>query len=222
MLNKAITLTKKTLQKRSSHYRNLVIVVSLLLFLSPIIALISFNWQFLLAWLLIPLAYSIFLYFDQSKLSYWQLTILSYWQDDQLKLHFLEQSLMHLPIFPENTIKSMVELLPQPEESDNLSIKTRKLIVNIQKIINHCNHLNNIYIILTFTIIFVCILYAFLYISLLSLLFIFFLIPIFLIKKYYIKLLKVHITKDIKIYCNDKKIWGILSNLSWYPLIMEF
>ena len=54
MLDIAIKITKNTLQKRSTHYRNLVIVVSLLLFIPPITALISLSWLALSAWLLIP------------------------------------------------------------------------------------------------------------------------------------------------------------------------
>ena len=91
----------------------------------------------------------LFLYSDQRKLSHWQLTILSYWQEDKLKLHFLEQSLMHLPIFPERTIQSMIALLPQARASDTLDIETRKLLFNIQKKINRSHQLRNIVIILS-------------------------------------------------------------------------
>ena len=220
MLNNVIERTKKTLQKRSLHYRNLVIIISLLLFITPITALISLSWQPLFAWLLIPLAYTLFLYSDQRQLSKWQLTILTDWQQDKLKLQFLAQSLLHLPIFPENTIQSMVALLPQPKESDTLSFESRQAIVCLQKTINHCHRIRNSMLILSMIIIVFSFLLSIILNSFFPLLFIVFIMPLRIIETWYFnQQWQIQLKKNSVFYKKDKVFLAIISHLDCYPLV---
>ena len=220
MLNNAIELTKKTLQKRALYYRNLVIIVSLLLVITPISALISLSWQPLIAWLFIPLSYTLFLYTEQKKLADWQLTILTYWQEEQLKLHFLAQSLLHLPIFPENTIQSMVALLPQPKESDTLPSESRQAIVCLQKTINHCHRIRNSMLILSMIIIIFSFLLSIILNSFFPLLFIVFMMPLRIIETWYFnQQWQIQLKKNSVFYKKDKVFLAIISHLDCYPLV---
>lgn len=219
MLNYTIEQTKKTLQKRSLHYRNLVVIVSLLLFITPIAALISLSWQPLLAWLFIPLAYTLFLYSDQRQLSDWQLTLLTYWQQDKLKLQFLEQSLLHLPIFPENTIRSMLALLPQHKDSDSLENEARNALLSIQKQINHCHRIRNSMLIVSIIILLVSLLLSIALHSFLPLLLMIFIILFRLAETWYFKRQwQTQLKKTIADYEANKVFLAIISRLDCYPL----
>ncbi|MGV6809100.1 MAG: hypothetical protein ACWA5U_04415 [bacterium] len=215
LLNKAIDLTKYTIEKRSTIYRNLIVFISLSLAISPIISLLSLSWSPLVAWLAIPFFYSIFLSVDHHLLSKWQFDILSHWKDDKLKLSFLGQSLLHLPIFPESTIKSMLGLLPQHQKIDTLRFEERTQIIKVLKVIHHCHNIRNIVLVLSTFILFIAPTSSFFLNKLPPLLLLILIILFYLLEKFYFN---YQWKKKIANTTNSGKTIDILNTLDWYPL----
>lgn len=215
MLEEFLGKTKKSLKARSFHYRNLIVLVSLLIFSPPIISLLSLSWSPLIAWLAIPFFYSIFLSVDHHLLSKWQFDILSHWKDDKLKLSFLRQSLLHLPIFPESTIKSMLGLLPQHQKIDTLRFEERTQIIKVLKVIHHCHNIRNIVLVLSTFILFIAPTSSFFLNKLPPLLLLILIILFYLLEKFYFN---YQWKKKIANTTNSGKTIDILNTLDWYPL----
>jgi hypothetical protein len=129
----AINLTKNTIQKRARSYRNMVVVLSLLLLL----AIIASLWF----WSLIPLAYllffwpvySLFLLSDQLKIYTWKKAILSAWQVQQIELGIAHTTIKSLPYIPAPTIDTLFATLPDQGKAKKLAPEARETVLQHQQ-----------------------------------------------------------------------------------------
>lgn len=128
----AIDLSKDIIQKRARDYRNMVVVLSLLLLVVIITCL--WSWSFIpLAYLILfwP-AYSLFLLGDQFKIYAWKEKLLSAWSGQQIELSIAQTTIKSLPYIPEKTIDTLFAALPTDEAEAQLKTEERKIYLQHQ------------------------------------------------------------------------------------------
>lgn len=108
----AITLTRQLLDRRSARYRSLVVVISLVGFAAPAVALASWQWRPLLGWLLVPVLTCLFLVLDARSVARWRSDILDGWLAGTIDLDAFRDGLSAIKVLPARTIASLVDPLP--------------------------------------------------------------------------------------------------------------
>jgi len=110
--DEAIRLTTHTIQVRAMHYRNFVISVVSIAFMSMVWASITLSWRPLLGLLvLVPLC-GIFLALDTSTVHRWRHQVLEMWIHDRLDLAIFTHAMTTIGPLPSHTLHGMLSTLP--------------------------------------------------------------------------------------------------------------
>ena len=107
-----LTLTRELLNRRSRHYRDLVVAVGVVGLTVPVAALVLDEWRFLLTWLLIAPIVGLFLALDARSVVRWRSSILDGWVAGVLDLDALVEGLTSIKLLPARTIAGLVDPLP--------------------------------------------------------------------------------------------------------------
>lgn len=112
----ALRLTTSTIDRRAFHFRNLVVLVVLLVLACPVGALVLWSPRPLIGWLAVwPLCAS-YLVVDSWLVARWQRTLLGNWSMGDLHLEDFTQSISSLKMLPAATLRAMLATLPRGEE----------------------------------------------------------------------------------------------------------
>jgi len=111
VLLEAINLTFRTMERRSRHYRNLVIAVSLTAMASVILAVIFRRWVVLSTGFALPLYVGGFLFLDHRLVTTWRRRVLHMRDKRGLSLAQLAQILSGLRHLPQASLRSMLAAL---------------------------------------------------------------------------------------------------------------
>jgi hypothetical protein len=143
-INDAVRLTTRTIERRTSSFRNLVIAVVAVTFISAVWAGAQLSWRPLLACLaLFILLYGVFLYRDSHFVAQWQQQILGMWIQQHLDLKIFAEAMNTLPTLPSYTLQGMLRTLPTKELApsvDTTGLATRKALAMTLQTINRCQN----------------------------------------------------------------------------------
>jgi hypothetical protein len=110
--SQAIEATQQTIQNRTRHYRNLVIMTTIIILLSLILAIIQFAWQPMLGCLSLIPANGLFIYLDNRQVNHWQQQLLDFWNQQQLDLEHFATTIAGFRHLPSHTLQGMLNTLP--------------------------------------------------------------------------------------------------------------
>lgn len=125
ILKEAIRITLQTLEDRALIYRNLIIIVVLVL-LSSVLALIFSGLWILLTGivLMVPLC-GCFIALDNRKVRHWQAEILDMWQSQNLELDLFKKVMTSFRQVPPQSLKTLLSELSKIEILHQISPSNR-------------------------------------------------------------------------------------------------
>lgn len=130
----ALQLTTRTIDRRAFHFRNLVVLLVVVVAGCAVAALVRWSWRPLVGWLsVIPLC-GAFVVWDNYLVSRWQARILAMWTDGALHVEDFAQSILSLRLLPGATLRGMLALLPASGDGppvDRLPPATRAFVANL-------------------------------------------------------------------------------------------
>lgn len=143
-VNDAVRLTTRTIDRRTSSFRNLVIAVVTVAFISAVWAGAQLSGRPLLACLAsLILLYGVFLYRDSHFVAQWQQQILEMWIQQHLDLKIFSEAMNTLPMLPSYTLQGMLRTLPTKELApsvDSTGLATQKALAMTLHTINRCQN----------------------------------------------------------------------------------
>jgi hypothetical protein len=129
----AVDLTTRTIDRRALHYRNLVVLLVLVIMVCAVWAVVSWSGLPLLGWLfLLPLCGG-FLVFDSHLVNRWRERILRMWTQEELDLKIFAECIASIRMLPPGTLGAMLATLPT---SDHAPAMKHALAVTLTSI--HC------------------------------------------------------------------------------------
>jgi hypothetical protein len=142
-LKDVIELTTQTIDRRAGLYRNLIVLVVVLVAGTLLWAAIGLSWRPLLALLaLVPLC-GFFLFLDAWLVNRWQQQVLERWAEGQLSLDGLVKAISPIRLLPARTLQGM--LASVPTKHNNLYVcqyppVLRRALAATLKTINRCEN----------------------------------------------------------------------------------
>jgi hypothetical protein len=139
----AIVLTTQTIDRRAELFRNLVVLVVVLVVGSLLWAGVGVSWRPLLALLaLVPLC-GFFLFLDTWLVNRWRHQVLELWAQGQLSLDGLVKGIRSIRLLPPRTLQGMLASLPMklnnPGAFPSVPVLRRALVATL-KTINRCDN----------------------------------------------------------------------------------
>ena len=114
-MKEAVELTQTVIERLARNHRNLVVAVVILFAASLLGALFLWSWRPLLGLLgLVPLC-GFMLALDTILLRGWQCRLLEMWQEEQLDLDGFVTTVSGMRMFPPQTLKGLLDMLPSQE-----------------------------------------------------------------------------------------------------------
>jgi hypothetical protein len=110
----AIDRTQRTIDARAAAYRNLVVVVTVVLIGPIAAALLLRSWLPLVGMGALALLYCVFVIHDSRLVLGWQREMLRLWTEQQVDLKPLHDALNAVPQMPKRTLHGMLTMLPAP------------------------------------------------------------------------------------------------------------
>lgn len=130
----ALQLTTQTIDRRAFHFRNLVILLVVIVLGCLIAALVQWSWRPLVGWLAVMPLCGAFLVFDNYLVGRWQRQMLKLWADGALHVEDFAQSILALRLLPGATLRGMLALLPSTGDGpsmDRLPATTRDYVARL-------------------------------------------------------------------------------------------
>lgn len=161
--DEAMRLTMHTIQVRAMRYRNFVIGVVSIAFMSMVWAGITLSWHPLLGLLvLVPLC-GVFLSLDTSTVHRWRHQVLEMWIYDRLDLAIFTHAMTTIRPLPSYTLHGMLSTLPLTGHGlagRPLSPGTRRGLALTVQTLNRCQHDRTIWATLAGTVGLTCLVWA--------------------------------------------------------------
>jgi len=111
----ALTLTLRLLDTRARRYRNFVIILLAVVFVSFVWATIQFSLVPLLGLLSLPCLCGVFFWLDAMSVNRWRTQILSFWLAGRLDIDDFRYALTSMKRLPKRTMETMLGSLPTRE-----------------------------------------------------------------------------------------------------------
>jgi hypothetical protein len=126
-----IDLTSDILAARTRNYRRLVISFGTIGLITLCTIVITMSPRPATGLLFLLPAYGLFLFFDNRSLNVWRARILDAWRTKEVDLSALREALKTNKAFPPQTLKGMIETLPQLDDlatEQSVSVATRNAL----------------------------------------------------------------------------------------------
>jgi hypothetical protein len=111
-LKEAVDLTTRTIDCRAFHYRNLVILLVLVVVVSGVWAAVRWSGLPLLGLLLLAPLCAAFILLDTTLVNRWRRRVLGWWVEGCLPLDNFANAVASLRMLPPGTVRAMVGTLP--------------------------------------------------------------------------------------------------------------
>jgi hypothetical protein len=113
----AMDLTTATIDRRAARFRNLVVLLVILVAVSLLGAVLRLSWLPLLGLLaLLPLC-GFFIFLDTGLVNRWRQQVLEMWAEERLNLDGFTQAISSLRALPPQTVQGMLGSLPTKERT---------------------------------------------------------------------------------------------------------
>jgi hypothetical protein len=113
----AVDLTTRTIDRRAFHYRNLVVLLVLVVVVCVVWAGVSGSGLPLLGWLLLLPLCGGFLVFDSHLVNRWRERILRMWTEEELDLKIFAECIASIRMLPLGTLGAMLATLPPSDHA---------------------------------------------------------------------------------------------------------
>jgi len=137
----AIDQTTQTIDRRSKHFRNLIVAVTFVGLGSTLWAGIAWSWLPLTGiFLLVPFC-GLYLFIDGKLLDHWRQELFSVWEKGEIDFQALHDAVISISTLPKDSVLGMLDTLPSAGDlvaEQGISTSTRKAVAAVVTTINTC------------------------------------------------------------------------------------